>query len=53
MVFGLQVLEKGVELIALLLILEVTDLKQLLLCLFFGVGHFAPLLLLELAQVVH
>lgn len=53
MLFGLEVFEEAVEVIALLLILEVADLKELLLGLLLGVGRFAPLLLLELAQVVH
>lgn len=52
-VFCLQILKKGVEFIALLFILKVTDLKEFLLCEFFGVGHFASLLLLKFAQVVH
>lgn len=53
MLFGLEVFEEAVEVIALLLILEVADLKELLLGLLLGVGRFAPLLSLELAQVVH
>lgn len=53
MLFGLEVLEEAIEVIALLLILEVADLKELLLGLLLGIGCLAPFLLLELAQVIH